>query len=94
MREETIMASVVKHAADLMQENHKLKADLKTAHEMIRELREALEWYSETGKPGQFTIVDDKRQFIDDFANWGKRAREVLSKQAEFLKKMEVNNDR
>lgn len=66
--------------AEIEGELKQAQADLKTAHEMIREFREALEWYSETGKPGQFSIVDDKRQFIDDFANWGKRARAVLQK--------------
>lgn len=64
MREETIMASVVKHTADLMQENHKLKSDLTQAHEMIRELREVL-----------IDLVP-----VEEGATEGKRARAVLQK--------------
>lgn len=46
----------------------------------LAELLKALAWYADSPPRGEFTIVDDKREFISDMADWGDRAREALDK--------------
>lgn len=50
---------------------------------LVKELEKAwaaLEWYEKSGKPHSVYLVDAKsREFLDDFSNYGKRAREALN---------------
>lgn len=50
----------------------RLKAQLARA-------KEALRWYADSGKPGEFKIVDADNDFISDMSTWGSRAAAILA---------------
>lgn len=76
-------------------ERDQLEADLKTAHEVIREFRAALEFYGDEEnwqKPDQY--VPYFTLWVDGDNVGYHRAKTILLKHAEFLKKIGANDDR